>query len=175
MFAEVTVSYVDEEPAQVDCLNWFAGFALFRRLPSQIIFTGGSKMWKLKYNSDLKGVFLLILIFCHTYTASLGMFILGMAKVSKNEVSGSANKPDEPEDSVTDSFFLLFSPHDVTENIYPYIVISNKKSHPPAVHMSSQRGDASLKKAGQKSERSPNNLILNSEWHKDAHARRGEG
>lgn len=94
------------------------------------------------------------------------MFILGMAKVSKNEVSGSANKPDEPEDSVTDSFFLLFSPHDV---------ISNKKSHPPAVHMSSQRGDASLKKAGRKSERSPNNLILNSEWHKDAHARRGEG
>lgn len=102
------------------------------------------------------------------------MFILGMAKVSKNEVSGSANKPDEPEDSVTDSFFLLFSPHDVTENIYPYMVISNKKSHPPAVqnqnqnqnsavHMSSQRGDASLKKAGQKSERSPNNLILNSE------------
>lgn len=103
------------------------------------------------------------------------MFMLGMAKVSKNEVSGSANKPNEPEDSVTGSFFLLFSPHDVTENIYPYMVISNKKSNPTAVHMSSQRGDVSLKKAGQKSERSPNNLILNSKWHKDAHARRGEG
>lgn len=36
--------------------------------------------------------------------------MLGMAKVSKNGVSGSANKPDEPEDSVTDSFFYYFLP-----------------------------------------------------------------